>query len=170
MAGNSGKGGVGRKQPAIFVDRRRSRLKRKLYKVIFAGMIDMDFAEVRKHVILLEILAFELIILATWMNEFWDLPHRLYHAPATPFNWQESLMESIWVLLVMGFVIIITLVFFKQIRYLEGFLPVCSFCKMIRLDDGTWVPIEQYLHERSSVQMTHSLCPGCAKKHYGYEE
>jgi len=170
MQGRAGKTGTGRGKEILFVDRRRSHFKRWLYKFVFAGMIDMDFNEVRKHVILLEILAFELIFLASWMNEYWDLPHRFYGAPATPFNWQESLMETVWVILVMGFVIVITLVFFKQIRYLEGFLPVCSFCKMIRLDDGTWVPIEQYLHERSAVKMTHSLCPGCAKQHYGYED
>lgn len=152
-----------------FIDRRTQKLRRRLYKVLFAGMIDMNFATVRRHVILLEILAFEMVILAIWMNEYWDLPHMLYGLPESKFYWQASLIETIWVLLVMGFVIVITLVFFKQIRYLEGFLPVCSFCKMIRLDDGTWVPIEQYLHERSDVRMTHSLCPACAKKHYDYD-
>ncbi len=41
--------------------------------------------------------------------------------------------------------------------------------KSIRVDDE-WVAIEHYLQERSDVQMTHSLCPPCAKKHYDYDK
>ena len=156
--------------PRALAERRKHLWLRRLLKVIFAGMIDMDFANVRRHVILLEILAFELILLFIWLGEFLDFSHRLYGAPPSSFDWQLSLMLSVWVLLVMGFVIAITFVFFKQIRYLEGFLPVCSFCKKIRLEDGAWVPLEEFMQARTSVQMTHSLCPPCAKEHYGYEE
>ncbi|GEM_PF-775925 len=154
----------------VLADRRKLLWLRRLYKVIFAGMIDMDFATVRRHVLLLEILAFELILLFIWLGEYFDFSHLLYGAPPSPFDWQNSLMLSVWILLVMGFILVITRVFFKQIRYLEGFLPVCSFCKKIRLDDGRWVPIEEFMQIRTSVKMTHSLCPPCAREHYGYEE
>ncbi len=44
---------------------------------------------------------------------------------------------------------------------LSGFIPVCSGCKGIRADDGTWQSMEAYLHGRTDAEFTHGLCPGC---------
>lgn len=55
----------------------------------------------------------------------------------------------------------------KEIRILKGFLPICSFCKKIRDDSGTWIEIESYIDARSEAKFSHSLCPECAKEHYG---
>jgi hypothetical protein len=154
--------------PAIR-DRRKHRLLRRLTSILFAGMIDMDFRTVRRHVVLLVVVAFELVVLFNWLSEIFDLPHVLYGAPEAAFRWQAPLAQTLWMTLLLVFVIIVLLVFFKQIRYLEGFMPVCSFCKSIRVGDE-WVPLERYLQERADVKMTHSLCPGCAKRYYDYDE
>ncbi len=55
----------------------------------------------------------------------------------------------------------------QRVRALEGMLPICSFCKCIRDDQGDWVQLERYIAGHSEAQFTHSLCPGCAKEHYG---
>jgi hypothetical protein len=159
---------VGKTTPPL-TNRRRHKLLRRLYRWLLAGMIDMDFATVRRHVNLLIIVAFEMVILFLWWSAILDLPHHLYGLPPRPFFWAQPTMQTIWLLLLLLFVLAVQKVFFKQIRYLEGFLPVCSFCKSIRVGER-WVPIEEYLHEHSDVRMTHSLCEPCAKKHYGYEE
>jgi hypothetical protein len=156
-------------QPAPFVDRRKNRAKRRLYRLFHFGLIDADFNTVVRRIIQLEILGFSAVIGASWINEVWGLPSLLYGGPPTSHNYEEALFETGWILLVMSFVLIITKMLLKQIRYLEGFLPVCSFCKSIRHEER-WLALEQFMQERSNVRLTHSLCPGCARKHYDHVE
>jgi DNA-binding response OmpR family regulator len=54
---------------------------------------------------------------------------------------------------------------------LRGILPICSFCKKIRNDEGYWDRVEAYITRHSLAEFSHSVCPECLKKHYpGYEE
>ena len=56
----------------------------------------------------------------------------------------------------------------RIIGQLEGLLPMCSNCKKVRNDAGTWDPVETLFNtEKSMVKITHSLCPECAQKLYG---
>jgi hypothetical protein len=156
--------------PGPFIDRRRSKLLRSLYALLHWGLIDLDLRMLIRRVAQLMTVAFSGIILVSWVNEIYDLPYLMrLSGPSEPSYYSASI-ETLWAFFVLLLVLVGTRALLKQIRYLEGFLPVCSFCKMIRLDDGIWVPVERYLQERSAVKMTHSLCPGCAKKHYGYGE
>ncbi len=54
----------------------------------------------------------------------------------------------------------------SEINALEGLLPICSFCKSIRNEDGQWVSIEKYIRSNSGADFSHSVCPVCMKKHY----
>ena len=49
---------------------------------------------------------------------------------------------------------------------LGSLLPVCANCKRVREEDGTWSMIEQYIDVRSETEITHGICPDCAKKLY----
>jgi CheY-like chemotaxis protein len=53
-----------------------------------------------------------------------------------------------------------------DIRILQGILPICSFCKKIRDDQGYWNQVEAYISRHSDAQFSHSVCPECMKKHY----
>ncbi len=53
-----------------------------------------------------------------------------------------------------------------RVKKLEGFLPICSYCKKIRDDQGDWQQIETYIHERSDAEFSHGICPECLKAHY----
>ncbi|MBN2444395.1 MAG: response regulator [Spirochaetales bacterium] len=53
-----------------------------------------------------------------------------------------------------------------KIKTLRGLLPICSFCKKIRDDQGYWRQIEVYMKEHSDANFSHSICPQCAKKYY----
>jgi hypothetical protein len=55
----------------------------------------------------------------------------------------------------------------KQIKILHGFLPICSFCKKIRVANGTWEQLEKYITNNSEAVFSHGVCPECAKKYYG---
>lgn len=48
-----------------------------------------------------------------------------------------------------------------KIRPLSGILPICSTCKKIRDQTGTWVPVEHYIHKHAGVQFSHGYCPDC---------
>ncbi|GEM_PF-2362388 len=53
-----------------------------------------------------------------------------------------------------------------EVKTLRGFLPICSYCKKIRNDNGEWERLEAYIRERSTAQFSHSICPECMQKHY----
>lgn len=56
-----------------------------------------------------------------------------------------------------------------EIKTLRGILPICSFCKNIRNDEGYYEQIESYIHKHSGVDFSHTICPSCMKKHYPEE-
>ena len=54
----------------------------------------------------------------------------------------------------------------KEVKTLQGLLPICASCKKIRDDKGYWIQIESYISDRSDVQFSHGICSDCAKKLY----
>jgi PAS domain S-box-containing protein len=54
----------------------------------------------------------------------------------------------------------------EKVKTLSGLLPICSFCKKIRDDDGYWKQIETYIEAHSEAEFSHSMCQECAGKHY----
>jgi hypothetical protein len=56
-----------------------------------------------------------------------------------------------------------------EVKTLQGILPICSFCKKIRDDDGYWNQVEVYVKERSAANFSHGICPDCMQKHYPEE-
>ena len=59
-----------------------------------------------------------------------------------------------------------TLVLHDEIKTLEQILPICANCKKIRTDTGDWKNVEKYIEEQSTSQLSHGICPDCAKKLY----
>ena len=57
----------------------------------------------------------------------------------------------------------------SEIKVLRGILPICSFCKNIRNDEGYYEQIEAYIHKHSGVDFSHTVCPTCMKEHYPEE-
>ncbi len=53
-----------------------------------------------------------------------------------------------------------------NIKTLEGFLPICANCKIIRDVDGYWHHVEVYIRDHSEAKLSHSICPDCATKLY----
>ena len=53
-----------------------------------------------------------------------------------------------------------------EVKTLSGMLPICSSCKKIRDDEGYWNQLEAYLEQHSAAQLTHGICPECAKQLY----
>ena len=53
-----------------------------------------------------------------------------------------------------------------EIRTLQGLLPICSWCKKVRDDEGLWTQVEHYLSERTDLSFTHGMCPTCAHENF----
>lgn len=52
----------------------------------------------------------------------------------------------------------------KEIKTLQGLLPICAWCRNIRDDKGYWKNLETYIHENTDTTFTHGICPKCMKK------
>ncbi|MGD8835820.1 MAG: response regulator [Desulfobacteraceae bacterium] len=61
---------------------------------------------------------------------------------------------------------------FEEIESLKGLLPVCSNCRKIRRSNcasnrqSSWISLEEYLHEHTAAEVTHSICPQCMANLY----
>jgi hypothetical protein len=54
----------------------------------------------------------------------------------------------------------------REIRVLQGMLPICGFCKRIRDESGGWHQMESYITRHSAAQFSHTFCQECGRKHY----
>jgi hypothetical protein len=57
----------------------------------------------------------------------------------------------------------------EEIKMLRDIIPICSFCKSIRNDEGYFEQIEKYMYEHSHVDLSHTICPTCLKENYPEE-
>ena len=55
----------------------------------------------------------------------------------------------------------------EEIKLLQGFIPVCAYCKKIRDMKGMWQQMEAYLQRHTGLQFSHGICAACLKKEYG---
>ena len=48
-----------------------------------------------------------------------------------------------------------------RVKQLRGLLPMCAYCKKIRVDDKYWQQLEGYLADHSDAEFSHGICPEC---------
>lgn len=51
----------------------------------------------------------------------------------------------------------------EQVQTMSGLIPICSYCKQIRTDQGFWQQVESYIQARTDVRFSHGICPSCAE-------
>ena len=56
--------------------------------------------------------------------------------------------------------------YLNEIKVLRGIVPICSHCKSIRDEKGSWNKLENYIQEHSEAQFSHGICDDCVKKHF----
>ena len=54
----------------------------------------------------------------------------------------------------------------KEIERLEGIILICSNCHKVRIQDGSWKKIEEYISEKTAAKFSHGICKTCAIKLY----
>ena len=53
-----------------------------------------------------------------------------------------------------------------DVKLLRGLIPICSYCKQIRDDQGYWKAVEHYIGRAPEAQFTHGICPSCFDKNF----
>ena len=48
-----------------------------------------------------------------------------------------------------------------EVRTLQAFLPICSYCKRVRDDENYWHSVEAYISEHTGTRFSHGICPSC---------
>ena len=100
------------------------------------------------------------------------------------FTFQDVLKKYWWEILMSLAVVIMTVVFMvkiirlnrslqkalSEVETLQGFIPICSYCKKIRDDQGYWNRLEAYFEAHSSASFSHGMCPECSDEMYGEED
>jgi hypothetical protein len=54
----------------------------------------------------------------------------------------------------------------REVRALRGLLPLCPGCRKVRDDDGYWSDLGQHLRAAAGTELTHGVCPDCARALY----
>jgi CheY-like chemotaxis protein len=57
-----------------------------------------------------------------------------------------------------------------EVKRLSGLIPICTYCKKIRDDEGYWGRVEKFIAQRSDAQFSHAICPDCLDEHFPPEE
>ena len=52
----------------------------------------------------------------------------------------------------------------SEIRTLKGIIPICSYCRNVRNDQGAWDQLEAYIMANSEARFSHGICPDCLPK------
>lgn len=51
-----------------------------------------------------------------------------------------------------------------ELRALQGIIPICSYCRQVRTEVGSWLGLERYVHDHSEAAFSHGICPDCLPK------
>lgn len=121
---------------------------------------------ITRRLIVYQLIAYGILLFLIVGDELFDFPHTIFGGIATPINWDEIYIEGSYVLVLSSLSLFLSWRLLKRIKHLEGLLPICSFCKKIRIGEN-WKPIESYISSHSEALFSHGVCPDCGRKNYG---
>ncbi|MDP2874624.1 MAG: hypothetical protein Q8O00_00480, partial [Holophaga sp.] len=53
-----------------------------------------------------------------------------------------------------------------EVQTLQGIIPICSYCKQIRDEEGGWWQMEHYISDHSDAAFSHGICPACREREF----
>jgi hypothetical protein len=118
-----------------------------------------------KRILVVFLFMLTVFVLMTIANEILDLPHYILGDEPTSFTQRKG--ETIFEILIYIIVIISSFYYYrkkleKEIKILEGFIPICANCKKIR-QDIDWKTLEEYISTNSLATFSHAICPDCIR-------
>lgn len=52
----------------------------------------------------------------------------------------------------------------SSVQEFRGLITICSYCKKIRMEDGTWDAVDKYIQRHTTAELSHGYCTDCAKQ------
>ena len=118
--------------------------------------------ELIKQVLRHEMIGFGALVAILLLDDMFDLMNVIPRG-TLPGWW---IVEITAALTVVAYTLRQTRALARRIKFLEGLLSICMFCKKIRQDDQ-WIQLEQYISGHSAAEFSHGICPECLTTHYG---
>jgi hypothetical protein len=114
-----------------------------------------------RRVVVFETLGFGFLLALLVVDDLVTLPKALGSKGAV--SWE--LVEIAAGFAVAALTLVMTRSLMRRIRFLEGLISVCMYCKRVRADDQ-WISIERYVATHSEAEFSHGLCPECLEKNF----
>lgn len=54
----------------------------------------------------------------------------------------------------------------ERIDVMEQLIPICSYCKGIRNDQGYWQSVESFIKSHDNVEFSHGVCDACMARYF----
>jgi GAF domain-containing protein len=54
----------------------------------------------------------------------------------------------------------------REVRTLEGLIPMCASCHRVREDNSYWRNVDAWMSAHTDVMVSHAICPDCMHKLY----
>lgn len=109
-----------------------------------------------KRVLLYEVVAFTILLIAIWIGSL--LPILLRGRSA--MEWEDPILETTALVLVAVPTLLLSKRILDRLHYLEGFLRLCAWCHRVNVN-GEWILVEEFLKRRLSTQTSHGICESC---------
>lgn len=116
--------------------------------------------EARPRIFLYQSIGFLAIIALAWLDEVLGLSTLIFgNHPYLP-ELHVSILVMLFTLAVWLLVARATRRALERLRYLEGFMIVCAWCRRIEYH-GRWMPLEEFLQQGFDTPTSHGICREC---------
>src|SRR5450432_285469 len=119
--------------------------------------------EARPKVLLYQGLGFFTIILLSWLDQWLNLSDLVFGDYFNLPGFHESELLTLLTLAVWLLVTNSTRRVLERVRYLEGFLRVCAWCRRINFKES-WMPLEEFMQQGFDTPTTHGICKDCVDR------
>ena len=111
-------------------------------------------------ILLYQSLGFLAIIVLSWMDDLLNLPTLIFSGNYFVVNFREIILKVLFIFTVWLLVNLSTRRMLEHVKYLEGFMRVCAWCRRIDYQ-GRWMPLEEFLQQGFDTPTTHGICHKC---------
>ena len=115
------------------------------------------------RIVVYQNVGFLAVIVLCFLDELLQLPALIFSGHPFVVLYRRPTLEMLLFLAVWLLVSNSTRRLLKQVRQLEDFLRVCSWCRRIDYK-GEWMPLEEFMEQGFDTPTTHGICPECLRQ------
>ena len=115
------------------------------------------------RIVVYQNVGFLAVIVLCFLDELLQLPSLIFSGHPFVVLYRRPTLEMLLFLAIWLLVSKSTRRLLKQVRQLEDFLRVCSWCRRIDYK-GEWMPLEEFMEQGFDTPTTHGICPECLRQ------